>query len=340
MRLRRADHSVPGLRRVRRGRGFAYLDADGERIADDDTLERIEALTIPPAWREVWICPDPRGHLQATGIDAAGRTQYLYHSIWREQRDRQKFREMESFALALPKLRTRVRRALRAGDDPTRERVAAGATRLLDVGLFRVGSEQYADDETGGFGLATLTREHLTWRDGKAVFDYLGKSGVRRVLEIGDPDSVELLRQLGKRRSGPPELMSYRNGRSWCRLGSDGINEYIKGNAGEDFSAKDFRTWNATAVAAGRLDYFERRPLPRPRSRQRVIRTVVKEIAEMLGNTPAVARRSYIDPRVLDNYLSGTTIGVDIEPRETLAEVGSRRRGELERAVLEMLGER
>jgi DNA topoisomerase IB len=336
VRLRRADRSVPGLRRVRRGRGFAYLDADGERISDEDTIARIEQLAIPPAWREVWICPDPRGHLQSTGIDAAGRLQYLYHTIWREQRDRQKFREMEDFAKALPGLRRRVGEALRSGDEPTRERVAAGATRLLDIGLFRVGSEQYAD-ESGHFGLATLTREHLRWRNQHAVFDYLGKSGVQHVLEISDPESVQLLRQLCKRRSGPPELLSYRNGRSWCRLGSDGINEYIKANAGGGFSAKDFRTWNATALAAARLDHFERRPTPRPRSRQRVIRAVVKEVAVMLGNTPAVARRSYIDPRVLDSYLSGTTIGVDIDHVETLAEVGDRRRREVERALLRML---
>ena len=336
MRLRRADRSLPGFARARRGRGFAYLDAGGERIADEDTIERIEQLAIPPAWREVWICPDPRGHLQATGIDAAGRTQYLYHTVWREQRDNQKFREMEDFAHALPRLRRRVRAALRSGDEPSRERVAAGATRLLDVGLFRVGSEQYAD-ESGHFGLATLTREHLRWNNGCVAFDYVGKSGVRNVLEISDPDSVELMRQLCRRRSGPPELLSFRQGRSWFRLGSDGINDYIKANAGEAFSAKDFRTWNATALAAARLDHFERQVTPRQRSRQRVIKTVINEVAELLGNTPAVARRSYIDPRVLDSYLSGTTIGVDIDQVETLAEVGDRRRREVERALLRML---
>lgn len=336
LRLRRADRSVPGYRRVRRGRGFAYLDPNGERIGDEQTIARIESLTIPPAWREVWVCPDPRGHLQATGIDAAGRTQYLYHPVWREQRDRRKFREMQEFARALPRLRRELRSTLEADDALTRERVAAGATRLLDIGLFRVGSEQYAD-EAGGFGLATLTREHLRWHDGRALFDYLGKSGVRRVLEISDPHSVALLRQLSRRRSGPPELLCFRAGRGWCRLGSDGINDYIKAHAGPDFSAKDFRTWNATALAAGRLAYFERRPTPRPRSRPRVVRAVVKEVSEMLGNTPAVARRSYIDPRVLDNYLSGTTIDVDMEHVVTLAEVGERRRREVERAVLRML---
>ena len=337
MRLRRSDCSLPGLQRVRRGRGFSYLDKGGKRLADDQTLERIEALAIPPAWREVWICPDPRGHLQATGIDAAGRKQYLYHELWRERRDHQKFREMQEFAHILPRLRTKVQRALDARGDPTRERVAAGATRLLDVGLFRVGSAQYADDETGGFGLATLTREHLRWRGDCAIFDYLGKSGVERVIEISDPESVALLRQLGRRRSGPPELLSYRDGRSWHRLGSEGINDYIKENAGEAFSAKDFRTWNATALAAARLAHFEQHPTPRPRSRQRVIRAVVKEVAETLGNTPAVARRAYIDPRVLDGYLAGTTIDTGIDQVESLAALSDRHRREIERALLRML---
>jgi DNA topoisomerase IB len=267
LRLRRSDRSVPGLRRVRRGRGFAYVDAGGEPVGDRELVERLDALAIPPAWREVWICPDPRGHLQATGVDVAGRTQYLYHTVWREQRERLKFHEMEGFARALPKLRNHIRRTLRESHEPTRERVAAGATRLLDVGLFRVGGEQYADEDTGGFGLATLTREHLHWRNGNAVFDYQGKSGVQQVLEISDEASVELLRALCRRRSGPPELLSYRGQQGWCRLGSDGINDYIKRVAGEGYSAKDFRTWNATALAAARLAHFEQHPPPRARSR-------------------------------------------------------------------------
>jgi DNA topoisomerase IB len=334
MRLRRADRSTPGFRRAARGRRFVYLDVDGERIDDEETIHRIEALTIPPAWREVWICPDPRGHLQATGIDAAGRTQYLYHPVWRELRDRAKFRDMQEFGRVLPRMRMRVREALHSGEELSRERVAAGAVRLLDIGLFRVGSEQYADD-SGGFGLATLTREHVRFRDGEAVFDFLGKSGVHHVMAISDPECVALLRPLRARRSGPPELLAYRQGRGWHRLGSDGINEYIKLVAGESFSAKDFRTWNATAFAAARLAEFERRP--GRRSRVRVIRVVVREVAAMLGNTPAVARRSYIDPRVLDNYLSGTTIDVGIGPVDSLAEVDPRRRREVERAVLRML---
>lgn len=337
MRLRRADCSLPGFRRARHGRGFSYIDAAGEPIDDEQTLARIGALAIPPAWRDVWICPDPRGHLQATGIDDAGRKQYLYHEVWREQRDRQKFVAMQEFARVLPRLRTRVQRALDGSDELTRRRVAAGATRLLDVGLFRVGGERYADEETGGFGLATLTREHLRWRGDHAVFDYLAKSGVERVLEISDGESVKLLRQLCRRRSGPPELLSFRDGRSWRSLGSDGITDYIKENAGEEFSAKDFRTWNATAVAAARLAHFEQHPLPRPRSRPRVVRATVKEVAEMLGNTPAVARRSYIDPRVIDSYLAGRTIDVAIDHVDSLGELTNRRRRGVELALLRML---
>jgi DNA topoisomerase IB len=320
---------------VRRGRGFSYRSAAGKPVDDDETLDRIAALTIPPAWRDVWICRDPRGHLQATGIDDAGRKQYLYHPAWREQRDRQKFRDMEAFAKALPRLRSSVRGAVSSSAGLTQERVAAGAVRLLDIGLFRVGGEQYADED-GGFGLATLTAEHLTLRDGEALFDYPGKSGVRHQLVISEPNSVALLRELRRRRSGPPELFAFRDGRSWHRLGSDGINDYIKANAGEDFSAKDFRTWNATAYAAARLAAMDRAPVQR--SRQRVTRAVIGEVAEMLGNTPAVARRAYVDPRVIDSYLSGSTIDVGVEGIDSLAELSDRRRRQVELAVLRLLG--
>lgn len=334
VRLRRSDCTGPGIERVRHGRGFSYRDAAARPVKADETLERIAALAIPPAWRDVWICSDARGHLQATGIDAAGRKQYLYHEVWREQRDRQKFRDMEAFAEALPRLRRHVRTALRLTDEPTAERVAAGAVRLLDIGLFRVGGEEYAD-ESGGFGLATLTPEHLTLRGAEAVFEYPAKSGIQRTLVISDQDSVALLRRLRNRRSGPEELLAYRNGRVWHRLGSDGINDYIKAGAGDDFSAKDFRTWNATAFAAARLAAMDHSPLKR--SRQRVVRAVISEVAEMLGNTPAVARRAYVDPRVVDNYISGTTIDASIDKAGSLAELSDRRRRQIELAVLRLL---
>lgn len=339
MRLRRADPSRPGIRRVRRGRGFSYLTPDGEPLTDPATLARIRGLVIPPAWREVWICRDPRGHLQATGFDAAGRRQYLYHQQWRERRDRRKFHDMEEFGRMLPRLRTKVHRALDGGTrEPDRERVGACAVRLLDVGLFRVGGEQYADSD-GGVGLATLTREHVSFVDGQACFDYVGKSGVRRMHEVSDPAVVALLQRLHRRRDGPPELLAYREGRAWHRLGSDGVNDYIKSVLGPDFSAKDFRTWNATVLAAALLA-----AQPRPRSRtarEREVRRAVQEVAQILGNTPAVARGSYIDPRVTDRYIAGHTIAVAISNATELTALdalGDRRRRRLELAVLDLLG--
>ena len=191
MRLRRSDCSGPGLRRARRGRGFTYLDQHGDRISDPDTLARIRELAIPPAWEDVWICSDAGGHLQATGTDAAGRKQYLYHERWRERRDREKFERALRFARALPRLRDAVSADLK-GQEPTRARVLACAVRLLDRGLFRIGSEQYADED-GGYGLATLRREHIAFENGSILFDYPAKSGVRRVQSRHDRDCTVLL---------------------------------------------------------------------------------------------------------------------------------------------------
>src|SRR5581483_8734387 len=182
-RLRRSDCSGGGLGRVRRGKGFVYLDEAGERITNPEVLERLRDLAIPPAWQEVWICADPLGHLQATGIDAAGRKQYLYHPRWREHRDRKKFEKMLRFAERLPRLRKRVAKDLASGQELTQERVLACAARLLDVGMFRVGSEQYAEDEHG-VGLATLRKEHVSQQNGTLVFDYPAKGGTRRIQAI------------------------------------------------------------------------------------------------------------------------------------------------------------
>jgi DNA topoisomerase-1 len=340
-RLRRSDCSRPGLGRRRRGRGFSYLDASGKAIADPEVIERLNALAIPPAWREVWICADPRGHLQATGIDDAGRKQYLYHPRWRERRDQQKFDGMLDFARALPKLRRRVQRDL-GGQGLTRERALAAAVRLLDTGFFRVGSEGYAA-QSGARGLSTILREQVSVRDGRIVFDYLAKGGQRQIQSVADPDIDAVVRVLKRRRGGSGRLLAYRDGRHWVDVDADAINDYLKRSAGGDFSAKDFRTWNATVLAAVALAATGQEVTSRS-ARQRVITGAVKRVAGFLGNTPAVCRASYIDPRVFDRYLSGwtiqgalDTIGKDLEELDP----GDRRaRERVEAATLDLIADR
>jgi DNA topoisomerase-1 len=319
---------------VRRGRGFSLLDERGNKVSDPEIAARVAELAIPPAWEDVWICPDPFGHLQATGTDAAGRKQYLYHTQWREQRDRRKFREMEDFARALPRLRRRVSSDL---DQPelNRPRVLACAVRLLDLGLFRIGSEEYAE-QGGGLGLATIRKEHVALGNGTVRFDYPAKSGVRRVHQVSDDASREVVAELRRRRGGPEELLAFKQGGRWLPLRSDDINDYIKERLGDDFSAKDFRTWNATVLAAVNLAAKDAQA-PSKTGRKRAINASVRDVAEVLGNTPAVARRSYIDPRVFDRYLSGWTIRVG--EVTALDDVGNKRRRRLELAVLDLLDE-
>ena len=335
-RLRRSDCSGPGLRRRRRGRGFEYLDEQGRRITDREVLERLQALAIPPAWQDVWICADPLGHLQATGMDAAGRKQYLYHARWREHRDRQKFERMLRFAEKLPRLRREIKRDL-SDAEPRRESVLACAVRLLDIGMFRIGGEEYAGEE-GGVGLATVRREHVTIHARDVEFDYPAKGGLRRRVRISDPLSHALIRRLRQRRTGGPELLAHREGRRWQPVRSDEINEYLKDKLGEDFSAKDFRTWNGTVMAAVTLA-VEGHDAGTKGARKRVIDRAVRQVAELLGNTPAVARRAYIDPRVFDRYLSGWTIAGALDEAAELDPADDRRREGIERAVLDLLQE-
>ena len=249
-RLRRADCSGPGIRRARRGRGFSYLDEDGDAIEDAEVIERIRGLGIPPAWNDVWICSSPRGHIQATGIDAAGRKQYLYHEGWRRRRDQEKFDEMLDFARALPDLRARIATDMEAGDELTRERVLGCAVRLLDRGFFRIGTEEYAVSNES-FGLATMRKAHVRLEDDDTmVFDYPAKHGKRQVRAVVDPLAMDVVGALKRRRGGGPELLAYKDGRRWQDIRSGDINEYIKEITGADYSAKDFRTWNATVLAA------------------------------------------------------------------------------------------
>jgi DNA topoisomerase-1 len=289
---------------VRRGRGFSFEDGSGERIADEETLERIRQLAIPPAWKEVWICPDPFGHIQATGYDEAGRKQYLYHERWQQRQAERKFELVREFALKLPKLRRAVTADLRRQGMP-RERALACAVRLLDLGFFRIGSEVYAE-ENESFGLATVRREHVTIKRGEVVFDFPAKSGQRRVQSIRDAAARRALEAMHRRRSGPDDLLAYRAGGEWVDVRSDEINEYIHEKIGAEFTAKNFRTWHGTVLAAVALAGEE--PPRSEAAAKRAITRAVDQVSEALGNTPAVCRASYIDPRVLDRYRDGTTI--------------------------------
>ena len=300
---------------------------------DADTLERIDSLAIPPAWKDVWICTDPGGHLQAAGTDAAGRRQYLYHSVWRERQDTRKFRRVEAFARALPALRLEVERDLALPDVP-RERVMAAAVRLLDRATFRIGSESYAD-RNGSFGLATIRKSHVRIEGSTLVFDYTAKAGVRRVHEIADESLMPLLQQLKRRRSGGLELLAFRDGGRWRDVRSGDINAYLKERLGEEHSAKDFRTWHATVLAASdiaRADLQSRSAT----SKQRQVTATVRRVADHMGNTPAVCRASYIDPRVFDRFRAGTTIAHVIEHIDTDIDHDETRQ-QIEDAVLDLL---
>jgi DNA topoisomerase I len=334
-RLRRSDTSGPGLHRVRRGRTFHYLDEQGERISDPEVLQRIEELVIPPAWQDVWICPYPGGHIQATGVDQAGRKQYLYHPRWRERRDQEKFDDMVEFARALPELRDYVDARL-ALDDLSREHVLAVAVRLLDRGFFRIGSEDYAvRNET--YGLATMKKRHVRLRGGVLLFDYPAKHGKRRVQAVVDPVVAGTVEQLKRRRGGGDELLAYKAGGRWLDLKSADINAFLKEATGQDISAKDFRTWGATVLAAVALAVVHEAPASSKTARKRAVTRAVKEVAHYLGNTPAVARASYIDPRVFDRFADGQTIAPALVAASGDGDEATAIQGPVEQAVLELL---
>jgi DNA topoisomerase IB len=338
-RLRRADCSGPGIRRRRHGRGFSYVDERGDRIDDPEVLERIAELAIPPAWEGVWICPYPNGHLQATGTDAAGRKQYRYHDAWRTRRDGEKFDDMVRFVRTLPKLRRRVDRDL--GDCAALDRrcVLAAAVRLLEVGFFRIGSEEYAA-ENDSYGLATLRKEHVRIEGRVMVFDYPAKSGQRRRQGITDERLCPIVAGLKRRRGGGQELLAYKERGRWHDVRSEDINAYLKAATGGDFSAKDFRTWNATALAAVALAVSGASAGSRT-ARKRAVNRAIEEVAGYLGNTPAVCRASYIDPRVLDAFDAGLTIRPALERVAARVEPGDLpiHQPELERAVLDLICE-
>jgi DNA topoisomerase IB len=309
-RLRRSRPYGPGIHRKVQGRGFRYVDDVGRGVEDDATLERISSLAIPPAWTEVWICPDPHGHIQATGTDAAGRRQYRYHDRWNERRSAAKFHRLEAFAHGLPDLRAEVSHDI-AGRGMPRARVLACTVRLLDATTFRIGSDSYAR-ENGSFGLTTIRRDHVTVGRTRAVFHYRGKGGLERTHDVRDPDALRVIRALHRREDRGRRLFVFERDGRFVPIHAADVNAYIRDGVGVEASAKDFRTWHATVLAAVGLAGLEHDDARSSRAVDREIAAVVKGVSAVLGNTPAVCRSSYIDPRVIDRFRDGSTIADDL----------------------------
>jgi DNA topoisomerase IB len=335
MRLTRSSADKPGIRRVRSGRGFRYLDPAGDPVRDSETLDRIRALVIPPAWQDVWICPTPRGHLQATGVDAAGRRQYRYHDEWRRRRDEAKHQRILEFAATLPTLRATAAEHLSLRGFP-RERVLAGAVRLIDLGFFRVGNEAY-ESEHETFGVATVLRKHVQCRRGEVQFEYPAKGSILREQAVAEEAVCRLVTGLRRRKEDGPELLAFRENGRWYDVRAADVNRYLQEVSGGPYTAKDFRTWHATVLAAVGLAVSTHVP-DSAAARKRAVARTVREVADYLGNTPAVARRSYIDPRVFRGYEQGITVaaavgklGQAVVPGE-LATIGP-----FEKAVARML---
>jgi DNA topoisomerase-1 len=327
-RLRRTAPDQPGWTRRRAGKGFTYLDQHGNRLAAEDVL-RCKELVIPPAWEDVWITPYVNGHLQAVGTDDAGRRQYLYHPHWRASRDAAKFDRIIDFGKAMSKARERVLTDL-GTEGMTQERACAVAVRLLDLGYFRIGNDVYTDTN-GSFGLTTLLREHVTKRRGRLTFCFVGKSGVEHCIEIDDEPTIEALDVMRARRGGGDRLLAWKDGRRWRSLDSGQVNDYVREATGVEATAKDFRTWHATVIAAAALADTDE-PGETKASRKRAVAATMKEVSEFLGNTPTLARTAYVDPRVVEAYEHGRTIRV-----RSSYDTADARQAALERAVLRLL---
>jgi len=315
--LSRSDPHGPGISRVRTAGRFGYRDPAGADVTDSAALDRIRALALPPAWADVWISADPLGHIQATGVDARGRTQYRYHQLWREQRDVQKFEHMLRFAGALPGLRGALAHDL-SRRRLDRDRVAASAVRLIDLGLFRIGGERYAELDHH-YGVVTLQKRHVSVGRGGAAFDYVAKEGKRRTITVTDRAVLSALRTLAGSDNGLDALFCWQDARGWHPLHSHDVSAYIAGRAGGHYTAKEFRTWNATVLMA--LQLANAGPSASARAASRTIAASVRAVAEWLGDTPAVARGSYIDPRLISRYESdGRLPAIPVAPPELPAD--------------------
>ena len=304
-RLRRSRTNGRGYHRVRSGTGFSYRDPDGNTVADPEVRKRLDELVVPPAWDDVWISPYENGHVLATGIDGAGRRQYMYHPSWRERMDKIKYDRALALAESLPGARRMVTQDLRR-PDPDRRRALAAAFRMLDQGSLRVGSERYAT-EHGSRGLSTLLCAHAHVSGDDIELGFPGKSHQEWSSTIHDHDLARVIVGM-KRRGGNARLLAFRErrGAEWEPLAAEDINAYVKERAGEDFTAKDFRTLHGTVAAA--VDLAQTGQQSSDAKRRKAVSHAVKAASEVLGNTPTVCRQSYIDPRLLDAYHHGETI--------------------------------
>ena len=301
--LRYVSDARPGITRRRAGKAFAYIGPDGKNVRDLETLRRIRSLAIPPAWSDVWICPFENGHIQATGRDARRRKQYRYHPRWREVRDESKYNRVLAFGEALPRIRRRVSADLRR-HGMSRERVLATVARLLETTLIRVGNDEYAQ-HNGSYGLTTLRNRHAKVRGGQIRFEFKGKSGKRHRIDVQDARLAKLVRRCQELPG--QELFGYVDADGAVRdVTSEDVNTYLREIAGEDFSAKDFRTWAGTVLAAIALREFEE--FTSQRQAKRNVTQAIEAVAKMLGNTAAICRRCYVHPAILDGYLTGQTI--------------------------------
>ncbi|MEK6210516.1 MAG: DNA topoisomerase IB [Pseudomonadota bacterium] len=301
--LRYVSPAQPGIRRVKAGKSFAYLSPQGKRVTDEKTLARIRSLVIPPAWRDVWICTDPQGHLQVLGRDARGRNQYRYHPRWREVRDENKYGRLIAFAKVLPKIRARTRRDLAKPGLP-REKVLATVVQLLEKTLIRVGNEEYAK-LNDSYGLTTLQDKHAKVQGGKVRFQFRGKSGVSHQIELDDPRLAKIVKACQELPGH--ELLQYVDDDGTVHdVGSEDVNKYLHEIAGEEFTAKDFRTWVGTVLAAHALQ--ELHSFDSQAEAKRNIVSAIETVAERLGNTKAVCRKCYVHPEVLNAYLDGSLV--------------------------------
>jgi DNA topoisomerase-1 len=337
VRLRQSDPRAAGFRRVRSGRGFRYLDPAGERVTEGAQRERFAGLVIPPAWNEVWICPWPNGHIQAIGTDTAGRRQYLYHPWFRQQQELAKHEHVLELAARLPTMRARVatdlgRRGL------VRERVLGCATRLLDLGFFRIGSDQYVQ-ANGTYGLTTVLCAHVECPDRRTVvFDYPAKGGQRRIQAIVDEPTRKAVATLLRRRDAQQRLLAYQESGHWHEVHSDELNAYLKESCALEVSGKDFRTWHATVLAAVALAVSTQAGRASVTAQKRAVVRAVKEVADYLGNTPAVCRASYINPRIIELFEQGRTVAPALGALGAEQSYGQpATQGAIEQAVLALL---